>query len=116
LSPSPFFLQTGSVLLSGLLILTCGRGAGERSRGPDEPVLVVEGDPLVRGAEEGEIPALRDPEMVPASEAGSFMLDEEPVVGIVPAGEKPRAYSTWHLDSHEIVNDELRAGPLLVTW
>lgn len=113
---SPFLLQTGGLLLSGLLLLTCDRGSDNHRDGWGEPELMVEGDPVIRGAEEGEIPALRDPQMVPASEAESFMLENEPVVGVVPPGEKPRAYSTWHLDSHELVNDQLRSGPLLVTW
>lgn len=109
-------VRAGGVAVPALILLACGwGGAGGRAKVAAAPI-VVEGDPLVRGAEEGEIAALNQPDMVPASQAGSFMRDDEPVVGIAPEGEPPRAYSTWHLDDHEVVNDRLRSGPLLVTW
>lgn len=101
----------GAVLVQGACNLP-GSGRGR----PAEAAILVDGDPLVRGAEEGAIPAVNEPKFVRAAEAESFMKDDEPVVGIAPDGEPPRAYSTWYLDSHEVVNDRLRRGPLLVTW
>jgi len=43
------------------------------------------------------------------------MRDDEPVVGVVQNGV-PKAYSTWHLDHHEIVNDNIGGKPVAVTW
>jgi hypothetical protein len=43
------------------------------------------------------------------------MDDQEPVVGVV-MGDVAKAYSTWHLDHHEIVNDIIASQPLAVTW
>lgn len=112
----PLLMQASGLVAGALLLLTCGRGAPDSARDWSQPEFVAEGDPVMRGAEEGEIPALHDPSMVTAEEADWFMLDHEPVIGVALPGETPRAYSTWHLDSHEIVNDRLRSGPLLVTW
>ncbi len=60
------------------------------------------------------IPSIDEPRFVPASEA-KFMDDDEPVVGVV-IGDVAKAYSTWHLDHHEIVNDTIASQPLAVTW
>ena len=43
------------------------------------------------------------------------MSPHEPVIGIMVDGDA-RAYSTWHLDAHEIVNDTISSTPLAVTW
>jgi len=59
------------------------------------------------------IPAIFDPEFEPASKAR--LADHELVIGVV--GEKEqRAYSTWQLDRHEIVNDTFEGRPIAVTW
>jgi hypothetical protein len=61
------------------------------------------------------IPAISDPKFEPASRVGSVMADEELVIGLVGATEQ-RAYSTWQLDRHEIVNDVFEGRPVAVTW
>ena len=43
------------------------------------------------------------------------MKDSEPVLGVVLNGEA-RAYSLWHLDAHEIVNDTLAGTAIAATW
>lgn len=43
------------------------------------------------------------------------MRDDEPVIGVVVDGVA-RAYSTWFLDHHEIVNDTFGDEPVAVTW
>ncbi len=59
------------------------------------------------------IPAIFEPEFEPAAKAG--LADRELVIGVV--GEKEqRAYSTWQLDRHEIVNDMFEGRPIAVTW
>ncbi len=62
------------------------------------------------------IPAIDNPQFVSAKEANSFMKDNEPVLGLYD-GKVAKAYSLWHLDRHEIVNDSLPGlGPVAVTW
>ncbi len=59
------------------------------------------------------IPAIKNPEYVPAEEAG--LDDNEPVVGITINGES-RAYSVYLLNHHEIVNDKIGDTAFAVTW
>lgn len=74
----------------------------------------IDGDPVITVLPPDRIPSIDDPEFVPASDAG-FMQDEEPVVGVVHEGQA-KAYSIWHLDRHEVVNDRLGDDPVAVTW
>jgi hypothetical protein len=43
------------------------------------------------------------------------MRDEEPVLGLVGDNEQ-RAYPTWLLDRHEIVNDVFEGFAVAITW
>ncbi|MBI2186475.1 MAG: DUF3179 domain-containing protein [Acidobacteria bacterium] len=61
------------------------------------------------------IPAIDAPEFDPAARANRVMADDELVIGIVGEHEQ-RAYSTWQLDRHEIVNDTFEGRPIAVTW
>ena len=70
-----------------------------------EPLHVV----LPRDA----IPSIDKPTFEPA--ANAKLNDREPVLGITGEREQ-RAYSTWQLDRHEIVNDVFEGKPIAVTW
>ena len=59
------------------------------------------------------IPAILNPKMIGASE--TKLRGSEPVIGIVVGGEA-RAYSTWLLNRHEIVNDEAAGKKFAVVW
>ena len=61
------------------------------------------------------IPAIFKPEFEAASRADRGMADDELVIGLVGEREQ-RAYSTWQLDRHEIVNDTFEGRPIAVTW
>lgn len=74
----------------------------------------IEGDRVYSFLAPDRIPAIDRPAFVPAAEA-DFMAEEEAVIGVVHGGEA-RAYSTWHLGRHEIVNDVLEGRPVAVTW
>ena len=86
-----------------LAVMTIG---GQRD--PDDNKLHVV---LPRDA----IPAIFNPEFEPASRADRAMADDELVIGVVGEREQ-RAYSTWQLDRHEIVNDTFEGRPIAVTW
>ncbi len=71
---------------------------------------------LMHVLEPDAIPAIDNPQFVSAKEAISFMHSKEPVLGLYD-GKVAKAYSLWHLDQHEIVNDSLPGlGPVAVTW
>lgn len=84
---------------------------------PQEPKQEQVGDGIlmtVLGPD--AIPAIDNPQFVSAKEAKAFMHPNEPVLGLYD-GKVAKAYSLWHLDRHEIVNDSLPGlGPVAVTW
>ena len=82
-----------------------------------EPTIesYVDGDPIVKLIPKDAISPIDDPRMVSAEEAEAFMRDEEMVIGVFD-GKEARAYSTWHLDRHEVVNDRLSETPIAATW
>jgi hypothetical protein len=76
--------------------------------------VTIDGDPVLRGLPKDAIPAIDRPTFVPAASA-TFMRDEEPVIGVV-AGREARAYPTWLLNAHEVVNDRIGGRAIAVTW
>ena len=60
------------------------------------------------------IPSIDRPEFEAAPKAKSFD-NNELMIGLVSEHEQ-RAYSTWQLDRHEIVNDTFEGRPIAVTW
>ena len=64
-----------------------------------------------------KIPALTKPAFVSGAEASRQMADDEPVLGLLDSvSGQAKAYSLWHLERHEIVNDQLGGKPVAVTW
>jgi hypothetical protein len=66
------------------------------------------------GPQRDGIPALDDPALVEATEAG-FLADSDPVLGLVLGGEA-RAYPIAILNWHEIVNDRIAGRPVAITY
>ena len=63
------------------------------------------------------IRALTRPVFVTRREADPWMADDEPVLGLVDLDSgQAKAYSLWHLDHHEVVNDRVAGKPVAVTW
>ena len=63
----------------------------------------------------GDIPAIFEPQFISIAEAESLYYDNEPII-VVTDGNKAKAYSIWHLDQHEIVNDYINGKAITVTW
>ena len=101
------------VLGAGLLFL-CATVAVGAERKP-EVHGTFDGDPMYTVLPADAIPAIREPKIVSAAEAADQMAADEPVIGVVIGGQA-RAYSTWQLDAHEIVNDELGGAAIAATW
>ena len=74
--------------------------------GLTEPVQVLPRD---------AIPAINHPLFETVAEADRYLADNELMIGLVGETEQ-RAYSTWQLDRHEIVNDVFEGRPIAVTW
>lgn len=104
-------------LLASLLVLLQPAYAAEKppvpTVGPRE--LVIDGDPVPVLLPPGAIPAVMEPEWLDAAEADALYLPGEPVLGVALDGQAV-AYSLWHLDRHEIVNDVVGGTPIAATW
>lgn len=106
--------RTGSlgVAVATVLMVSAPHLTGrERALGAQDP----EDNRLYVVLEKDAIPAIDEPEFVSVDEADRRMADEELVIGLVGEREQ-RAYSTWQLDRHEIVNDVFEGQPVAVTW
>lgn len=76
----------------------------------DSWVEILSGGPPKDG-----IPALSDPDFIPAAEE-SRIGEREPVITVEIDGQAPRAYPVRYLTWHEIVNDEIGGLPVAVTF
>jgi len=76
----------------------------------------VDGEPIKSVLPRDAIPAIMEPGYVTGEKAEQIMHPEEQILGIVGPNGTAVAYSTWHLDSHEIVNDRIDGAALAVTW
>jgi hypothetical protein len=70
---------------------------------------------VIRVLSKDAIRAIDSPLFESAERAAAFMRDEELVIGVTD-GKQAKAYSTWLLDNHEIVNDVIGSTPIAVTW
>jgi len=88
-------------------------------------VLAERPEPTVHGVFDGDemytvlgpdvIPAIQDPEYVTGEVAAAQMSPGEHVMGLAEGGEAV-CWSTWQLDSHEIVNTEFKGSTIAAAW
>ncbi len=108
-------LSHAAVALFWLTTTTLASGAAPPEKGELPRPETIEGSRVGALLPPDAIPAIDAPQFVPASKASAFMKDDEPVLGVVHDGTA-KAYSLWHLDRHEIVNDRLGGQGVAVTW
>ena len=82
---------------------------------PEPKQTEIQGHTMYTLLEPGGIPAIFEPEFVSVSKAESTYYADEPLL-IVVRGYDARGYSTWHLDHHEIVNEQIGGAAIAVTW
>jgi len=101
-----------TLLFIGLLLVASGVLA-ERP----EPTVhgVFDGDEMYTVLGPDAIPAIQDPEYVTGEAAAAQMSPEEHVMGLAE-GEAAMCWSTWQLDSHEIVNTEFKGSAIAAAW
>lgn len=104
------------LLLAGLISVKSIRPDPALSQRPELEVHgVFDGDTMYTVLPPEAIPAILEPEFISGEEADSQMSPDEMVMGILAGGEA-RAYSLWHLDAHEVVNDTIGGIPIAATW
>jgi len=79
------------------------------------PKKDIDGSPMYIVLPRDEIPAVFEPEFLQGEEADAQMEPDEPILGVFD-GVNARAYSLWHLDHHEVVDDMLGNVPIAATW
>lgn len=105
-----------SMLLVGFVLGVVVDPGPVLSQRPEPKVHgVFGGDTVYTVLPPGGIPAITEPEFLSGEEAAAQMSPDEMVMGILFGGEA-RAYSLWHLDAHEIVNDSIAGIPIAATW
>ncbi|HHI02735.1 MAG TPA: DUF3179 domain-containing protein [candidate division Zixibacteria bacterium] len=97
-----------------ILILTVCSDISMAQR-PKPKETEIKGHTMYTLLKPGDIPAIFKPEFISISEADEYYYPDEPLIVVVD-GEEARAYSTWHLDHHEIVNDYINGKSITVTW
>ncbi len=102
-----------SILLAGCTSIP--RQTVRNDHSADTPYDLVEGSPMYKLIPNGAIPAIDKPEWDSVEDALAYMEPEEPVL-VLERGDDVRIYSTWYLEAHEIVNDEVQGEALLVSW
>jgi hypothetical protein len=106
----------GSSLAAAAAIAVLATALPATAQRPDPKVFAeIDGDPMYTVLEPDAIPAIREPTFVTGPAADAQMQPHEPVIGVVVDGEA-HAYSTWHLDAHEIVNDLIAGTAIAATW
>jgi hypothetical protein len=100
--------------LIGITVLVTGTMTAEAQR-PEPKETEVRGHTMYTLLKPGDIPAIFEPTFVPAVEADSLYHPEEPMIAVVD-GSIAKAYSTWHLDHHEVVNDSIGGRAIAATW
>lgn len=109
-------------LLIPLLLALSAGACGDPVPVPDEPTSHDEAgpaapaaryDPEELRAERDRFPSLTDPAYV--SGDVSWLRPDDQVIGVAVGGEA-RAYPTWIIGYHHLVNDHLGGTPILVAY
>ena len=113
--------KVASVLALAAVMTACGADDGAAQDGAEEWSTdftrhTIPLDEIVSGGPPKDgIPAIDRPRYVPVAEARAWLRDKEPVL-VVEGGSVVRAYPYQVLIWHEIVNDDVAALPLAVTY
>ena len=99
----------------GVVVTTALTMPSLAQRPEPEVVATVDGDPVYRVLPPDAIRAIDEPAFLTGEAADAQMQTDEPVLGVEIDGEA-RAYSLWHLDTHEIVNDRVAGTAIAATW
>lgn len=101
-----------TTILLGLMLFMLNTIVAQHSK-PE--MTELRGHTLYTVLKPGEIPAIFDPQFIPIETADSLYYAEEPLL-VVTARQEVKAYSTWHLDEHEVVNDFIGGTAIAITW
>jgi hypothetical protein len=88
---------------------------GQREQPLERAIAAIDPGEIATVLPRDGIPAIVDPPMAPAEQAGGELEPDDLVIGVALGGEA-RAYPIRILSAHEIVDDRVRGTPIAVTW
>lgn len=97
---------------SGMVLILATTAAAQR---PKPKETMIQGHTMYTLLKPGDIPAIFEPEFLPVADADSLYYDDEPLLAVA-SGDDAKAYSIWHLDHHEVVNDHIGGTAIASTW
>ncbi len=103
--------KTFGLIVLIIILFTLGLNAQR----PEPEKTMIGGETMYTLLKPGDIPAIFNPEFMTVSQARDYYHDEEPLIMVID-GETAKAYSTWYLDQHEVVNDFINGRAIAVTW
>ncbi len=106
------FIPRKTAIIFVLFFLLSPLPRGQR---PEPKKTEIHGHTLYAVLKPGDIPAIFEPQFISISEANTLYYDQEPLMVVIAEGEA-KAYSTWHLDQHEVVNDYIGGKAIVATW
>jgi hypothetical protein len=107
-------VKSVSVLLYSLFFVALS-GSIIRAQRKEPEKTEVHGHTMYTLLNPGEIPAIFEPEFIPVNKADRYFYPDEPLL-VVNYGGTVKAYSTWQLDRHEVVNDYIDSKAITITW
>ncbi len=107
--------KTLVVAALGVVLVSCLWGGVAAQRPAPEVYGVFDADTMYTLLPPDGIPAITDPKYVSGAAADSQMMADEQVLGLV-LGDEAVCWSTWQLDSHEIVDDTIAGTAIAATW
>lgn len=102
-----------SLITIPILIVVLAAGISAQRGKPKESEVL--GHTMYTMLKPGDIPAVFEPTYISVDKAKQVYYDDEPLMVVTVDGDT-RAFSTWHLDHHEVVNDYIGGIALAVTW
>ncbi|MCH7764496.1 MAG: DUF3179 domain-containing protein [Candidatus Marinimicrobia bacterium] len=106
------FIGRKTVIIFTLFFLISSMTWGQK---PPPKETEIHGHTLYTLLKPGDIPAIFDPQFISISHADTLYYDHEPLM-VVLSEHEAKAYSTWHLDRHEVVNDYIGGKAIVTTW
>lgn len=107
-------MKSVSTLLYPLLFFSLSATLSQAQRKEPEQTE-VHGHTMYTLLNPGEIPAIFEPEFITTNDADRYFYPDEPLI-VVTDGGTVKAYSTWQLDRHGVVNDYINGKAITVTW
>jgi len=107
------YFETAQLLMACALTLVVAVGA--HAKRPKSKKTMIQGHMMYTLLRPGDIPAIFEPQFIPVAKAADLYHRDEPLIAVAD-GDAAKAYSIWHLDQHEVVNDYINGNAITTTW